>query len=320
MPAPAGLTHTSEEEVLGLWPAPPAQARLAYVQNISGPIDLGLRPSRWSRITHLLTGQKKSNYTLVKPLGIALDEDDNICVTDTGTALVWYFDQQRKSFKSWGKIGSIKLVSPVAIAKRKGTFFVADSSLGTILAFDDRGKLRFEIQDEIKRPAGLAIFGDKLYVADASSHRVAIFSLAGEFLGAFGQRGAAPGEFNFPTHVAITSDGRILVTDSMNARVQIFDAEGKFLNLIGGIGDGSGYFSRPKGVAVDAQDHVYVTDALFDNFQIFDLEGHFLLTVGKVGSAPGDFWLPSGIAISKDNHVYVADSYNRRVQVFKYLD
>ena len=302
-----------------VWPSPPDEPRIAYVQTISQPADLAIRPSGFRRFSNWLTGAQKGNEALTRPFGIALDDLDNLCVTDMGANAVAYFDKTGKRWYRWQQIGKIPLTSPVAIAKKGKTLFVADSGLATVLAFDLDGKLLFQIKENLGRPSGLAIVDNRLFVADAKQHCLAVFDLRGKFLTKFGKRGNGPGEFNFPTHVAPGPTGCVLVTDSMNRRVQLFAADGNFQRQIGSAGDSPGSFSCPKGVAADRSGHIYVVDALFDNVQIFDLEGRLLLDFGRSGQQPGEFWLPNGIAVGRDNRIYVADSYNRRVQVFRYL-
>lgn len=301
-----------------VWPPPPAEPRIAYVRSIAAPADLGVTPSWLDRAANFLTGGNRGKEPFVKPFGIAFDEAGNLCVTDTGANVVYFFDLAAKSRQRFEGVGKRRFVAPVAVARKGGVFYVADAGLRSVLAFDGKGEPLFEIREGVERPAGLAIVGERLYVADAESHSVAVFDLRGKFLSRFGRRGLEPGEFNFPTHLAGDGDGRLYVTDSMNYRVQVFDAGGGFLNGIGSLGDGSGHFGRPKGVAVDGFGHVYVTDALYDNLQVFDESGRFLLDVGSAGSAEGEFWMPAGVAINRDNEIYVADSYNCRVQVFRY--
>jgi len=319
LPSCASLKETKPPAVHRVWPPPPAEPRVAYVESISCPQDLGIKSSGWRRLCTWLTGRSKTSDQLNKPFGLALDEMDNLCVADTGAAVIWYFDRGQKRSRRWEGIGRIQFISPVAVVKRNDTFFVADSGLPAVLAFNDKGKLLLDIRQGLARPSGLAILNDKIFVADAPSHCVSVFDKTGKALFKFGRRGAGPGDLNFPTHIAIDRAGQLLVTDSMNSRVEVFDAEGRYQGVIGSIGDTSGHFSRPKGVAVDTLGHVYVVDALVDKLKIFDSAGRFLLDVGEAGSNPGEFWLPNGIAISRDNQVFVADSYNHRVQVFKYM-
>ena len=300
------------------WPAPPADPCVVYVQSFAGPADVGIKPPTLSRIAGWFTGSGHAGVPLDKPFGLALDDAGNLLLTDTGANAVCCLDRAGKKWLRWEQAGKTRFQSPVAVARRRDTIFVADSALGKVLAFDLKGKPQFEITRELERPSGLAIFGDKLFIADSQRHQVVICDADGKFVSRFGRRGSAPGEFNFPTHLAVDAGGRVFVTDSLNCRVQVFDATGQIQHVIGSPGDGPGCFSRPKGVAVDRYGHIYVVDALFDNVQIFDDQGRLLLNWGDAGSGPGQFWLPSGIAIGRDNEIYVADSYNHRVQVFKY--
>jgi DNA-binding beta-propeller fold protein YncE len=302
-----------------VWPSPPAEPRIRFVQSIAGPADVGIRPSAWSRLANLVTGSQKGLEKFDKPFGIAVDEQGNLCVTDTGTASVCFYDRRRKTWQWWERIGKQKFMSPVAVAKRGDQFFVADSALQKIFVFRGNGEPLFEMTKHIERPVGLAISGSRLFVADSQQHAIVVFDLAGNFLRTFGKRGAAGGEFNFPTHIWADEKGRIYVTDSLNSRIQIFDADGNFVRVFGTAGDGSGHFSRPKGVAVDRFGHLYIADALHDNVQIFDDNGRFLLEVGASGKGQGEFWLPAGLAVSRNDEVFIADSYNHRVQVLQYI-
>lgn len=302
-----------------VWPLPPDQPRVVYVKSISGPVDIGQTPSFFHRLAHWVTGETGQSQDLQKPFSVALDESGNLCLTDTGANTVSYCDFAHKKWRSWNAAGKIRFQSPVAVVRRNGIFYVADSQLGKILAFKDNGKLLFAISSPLKRPVGLAVNADTLAVADSQAHCVFLFDLQGHFRSQLGRRGLGPGEFNFPTDVAFDTQGHLLVNDSLNSRVQVFSADGKFLSAIGAAGDTSGNFGRPKGVAVDSFNHIYVADALFNNLQIFDLSGRLLLSLGEAGTGPGEFSLPTGLAIGTNNLIYVADGYNHRVQVLKYI-
>jgi len=302
-----------------VWPSPPEPARIVFVESVTRPASFGAKVSGFRRFANWVTGDSVGNEPFSKPFGICLDDAGNLCLTDTGSQTVGYFDTKAKRWTRWEKIGKLRFESPVAVAKAGEVIFVADSALGVVIAFDTKGKLRFQVKERLTRPSGLAISRDRLYVADSQAHAVLVFDLQGKFLSQFGKRGIAAGEFNCPTHVTTDREGLIYVTDSMNCRVQVFSADGQFRNLIGKIGDSPGHFGRPKGVAVDRLGHVYVMDALFDTFQVFDHDGKFLLTLGAPGQGAGEFWLPNGIAISSDNRIYITDAYNRRVQILKYV-
>lgn len=316
------LEKSAPEKVAGdkpVWPEPPAAARIAWSQSIHRPVDLGIKRSAFTRFGQWITGSDRGNEQLSKPFALALDEFDNLCVTDTGANAVAFYNATTRKWTRWDKIGKTRFVSPVAVAKRQDTLYVADSALAAIIAFTETGKFRFCISNQLSRPTGLAIADDKLFVADSQGHALLCFSLDGRFLSKTGKRGDGEGEFNFPTHLAVDGQQRLYVTDSMNSRIQVFDASGRFVRQLGQAGDRPGHFSRPKGVAVDPSGNLYVVDGMFDNVQIFDPAGRVLLFFGAQGSGPGQFWLPNGIAISRSDDIYVADCYNHRIQVFKYL-
>ena len=302
-----------------VWPLPPDAPRIAFVQSLTRPTEGGAKVSFFRKIGNWITGDAAGNEPFNKPFGIALDEKSNLCLTDTASRTVGYLDRAKKKWRRWDHVGSVRFLSPVAVVRRAGIFYVADSARAAVIAFREDGKLAFQITNGLVRPSGLVIAGERLCVADAEQHCILKFDLRGQPVGQFGKRGTGPGQFNFPTHLGADAAGRLYVTDSMNSRVQIFDAADRFVSELGSSGDNPGHFSRPKGVAVDSFGHIYVLDAVFDNVQIFDREGRFLMVLGTAGSGPGEFWLPNGIAISPANDIYITDAYNHRVQIFKFI-
>lgn len=303
---------------LPAWPPPPAAPYIVYVRDITGPKDIGAKDPFFARLANAITGVGANAKRLDRPFGLSLDGDGNLMLTDTGADSVSYVDLAHKKWQRWNGIGGRRFVSPVAAVHAGKTFYVADTGRSAVVAFDGKGREAFEITNEISRPAGLALLGDRLLVVDSARHRVAVFGLDGKFISSFGQRGREAGDFNFPTHLAVDGRQQIYVTDSLNYRVQVFTADGRFVRQLGSIGDGPGRFSRPKGVAVDPSGHVYVVDAVFGNVQIFNEAGRLLLDFGEGGAGAGEFWLPNAIAINSRNEIFVADAYNHRVQMFRY--
>lgn len=226
----------------------------------------------------------QERFPLFRPLGVALDAQENLYVTDLSLS-VRVYDKTGRFLRS---IGERDLVKPtgVAVDKARQRLYVVDTGHN-----DDR-------------PA----------------HRVKVFDLAGKLIQEVGRRGNGDGEFNFPTYAALDSQGRLYVVDSANFRIQVFDPEGKFLRKFGRAGNRPGHFSRPKGVALDGFDNIYVVDSTWSNVQIFDQEGELLLFFAGVGTTPGLLLNPATLAISKDNTIYVSDSYGRRVNVYQLIN
>jgi DNA-binding beta-propeller fold protein YncE len=313
-----GLASAAGPTAAPAWPPPPAEPYIVYTSAIAAPGDIGARAPFFTRLARSITGVGSQAKQLSRPFGLSLDDAGNLLVTDTGANAVCYLDLAHKKWLRWTAAGDRKFVSPVAAVGHGKIFYVADTGLGEVIAFDEKGRRQFEITNELARPSGIARLGDHLLIVDSELHHVVVCGLQGEFISKFGGRGHGPGEFNFPTHIAVDGREQIYVTDSLNYRVQVFTADGHFVRAFGSAGDGPGHFSRPKGVAVDSAGHVYVVDAVFSNVQIFDGQGRLLLDFGEGGAGPGQFWLPNAIAINARNDIFVADAYNRRVQMFHY--
>jgi DNA-binding beta-propeller fold protein YncE len=303
-----------------VWPPPPGQPRVRLLRTVSQPSDLGIERSFWQKAWEFFAGRDDEGF--VRPAGVAADAS-RLYVADPGAQVLWVLDPSTGKTLRISEPGGEGLVSPVSVVPGTGgRIYLADSALGQVFLLSADGSLIARVVHvDMHRPTGLAYDDarDRLYVADAGAHKVWIFSGNGSWLGAIGQRGTAPGEFNFPTHLAVGPGGDLYVNDSQNFRVQIFDFQGAFKRAFGHQGDTSGYLASPKGIAVDREGHVYLVDALFDAIQLFDREGRLLLTVGQRGFGPGEFWLPGAAFVDAQDRLFVADSYNQRVQIFTFV-
>ena len=296
------------------WPPAPAPARVRFLRSLN-PATFRPRTSLMSRVVGMLAG-RKDDERMLQPYGIAVGPDGRVYVADTFGRAIHVYDLAKASYSTIAVNGE----SLIGVGVAGDRLFVTDSTSGRLLCVDAKGRVLWSRgpKDGFERPTGIATAGDRLYVVDTARHRVVIVTTAGAIVGAFGERGAAPGQFNYPTNIARSEDGRLYVTDTMNFRVQIFDPDGHYVAAFGQLGDGSGDFDKPKGIAVDSNGHIYVVEGLNDVVQIFDESGKLLLVFGGSGSGDGEFWLPSGIAIANDT-IFVADSANKRVEMFEYL-
>ena len=324
----AGCTGTAEqakkEEPTDLvWPLPPDPPRIKYVRSYRFREDVEERKKLSA--TDLLLGKKEEpGESLKRPYGVHADRDGRIFVTDTGWGKVVVFDSKNRKFEFWGESGRGTLQQPIGVTSDStGRVYVTDAAQRRVVVFDRNGEFALAMgqTEELERPTGIAIDEDRrrVYVVDTRKHNIVVFDLDGRRISTIGERGTAPGQFNFPTNLAVGRDGRLYVMDSMNFRVQILDPDGRAIRAFGENGRSPGQFARAKGIALDSEGHIYVVDAAFNNFQIFDPEGQLLLFVGSNGKSPGQFWLPAGAYIDNEDRVYVADQYNLRVQVFQYL-
>jgi hypothetical protein len=129
------------------------------------------------------------------------------------------------------------------------------------------------------------------------------------FLGSFGSQGTSPGDFQFPTGVAVGPDGTVYVADETNDNVQYFSPTGTYLGTFGTAVSGA------YGVAVSANGTVYAPDVL-GHVDVFNATGTLEGTFGSPGTTNGKLSNPTGVGISPSGIVYVADSNNNRIQEF----
>jgi DNA-binding beta-propeller fold protein YncE len=62
--------------------------------------------------------------------------------------------------------------------------------------------------------------GTVVYVADTFNHWVQRLSADGQPQAHWGGQGAAPGEFSFPSGIAVDAQGNVYVADTYNDRIQ----------------------------------------------------------------------------------------------------
>jgi len=204
---------------------------------------------------------------------------------------------------------------PMGIAVCKAGIVVSDAATGKVALLDSKLQLVRWLAEGLARPTGVACSGDRVVVVETGEHRIDVLGPDGNRQ-SIGRHGAGPGEFNFPTAVAVDGDS-LWVGDTLNFRVQQIDLNsGAFITAFGQVGDGAGEMPRIKGIAVDTVGHLWVSDGLLDQVALYTRSGTFLIAIGARGEEPGEFSFPTGIAVHADGRVAVADSLNRRVQVF----
>ena len=169
------------------------------------------------------------------------------------------------------------------------------------------------------KPVGISCGpSGRVYVADTHYHRVMIYSTDGKLLGQFGSYGTGPGQFIYPTDLAVGPDGRLFVSEyGGNDRISIFSAEGEFIRAFGSLGPNENQFDRPSGLCIDRKGKVlYVADACNHRIVKYDLDGKLLGTIGSVGRSVGQLRYPYDVNLLDDGTLLVCEYGNNRVQRF----
>ena len=95
------------------------------------------------------------------------------------------------------------------------------------------------------------------------------FAPNGVFDHTLGSRGAADGQFYWPSGVAYGPSGELAVADSGNHRVQAFHPNGTFDRALGSRGAADGQFFYPAGVAYGPSGELAVADSGNHRVQVF---------------------------------------------------
>ena len=236
---PARAPMEREDRPLDLvWPDPPDRARLRFLMEFKDHHALGLRQSFRARLRDTLAGAELAG--LIRPYAIAVDAQA-IFVADPGLSAVHAFDLHRDLYLVTNQSGGTAFNSPVGLALAEDRVFIADSMRGTVYILN-RELIEIGRIEDLNRPTSLTWDAEskRLFVADTHAHRIHVYDREGQYLASYGQRGERPGEFNFPTHLAIM-EGRLYVNDTMNFRVQVLDGQGNPLIGFGRLGDSAGY-------------------------------------------------------------------------------
>ena len=142
---------------------------------------------------------------------------------------------------------------------------------------------------EFFAPHGVAVSatGGDVVVCDTLNDRAQVFRADGTFVRQWGGQGAAPGQFQSPWSVAVSSTDEVFVADRGNDRIQAFRLDGSFVRSWGSRGQAPGQFWFPSGVAVHG-DLVLVSDNFNHRIQCFALDGTFVRMWGSRGELYDD--------------------------------
>lgn len=315
-----GCGASKQVEADIVWPAPPDEPRIKYVQSYYNEDQF---KSGFTKITEAISG-KQNGIQLQRPFDVCVDSAGDVIVSDIESGVV-VFDEVNKEVRVLGENASIELKRTLGIACSNEAIFVGVLGIGQVVALSFEGAVirTYGRPGQFPNPVDVAYDWKqkRVLVVDNKIHQVVVYSEIGDSLFTVGTRGEGDGEFNFPQSVAIDTAGKFYVVDAMNFRVQEFGPNGKFLRKFGEQGSIFGTFSRPKGIALDSFGNIYVADAVHNNFQIFNNAFELLLFVGRY-STRGDnlgFENPIGMYIDARDRIYVADQLNNRVQVFQLL-
>jgi DNA-binding beta-propeller fold protein YncE len=216
-------------------------------------------------------------------------------------------------------VGGFFIPRAIAVDHRNGTVYVIDKT-GRVQVFDETGRCTGGWMMPVitnGKPTGIHVDETGLvWVADTHEFQVLAFDSNGTERRRFGTFGEQPGEFLYPTDVAIGPDDSIWVSEfGGNDRVQVFNADGTVRRIIGSVGSEPGQFSRPQAIALsDDGQRLYVADSCNHRIQVFDAEGTLVSVLGGPGREPGQLHYPYDLALLEDGSLLVSEYGSSRIQ------
>jgi DNA-binding beta-propeller fold protein YncE len=218
-----------------------------------------------------------------KPTGLSIAPDGRLYVADTHYHRVVVFSVGAELVDEFGRFGEQDgcFIYPTDVAfAPDGRIFVSEyGGNDRVSVFDDEHAFLFCFGSpgsgtgQFSRPAALCVDHrrNRLYVADACNHRIAIYDLNGTLVGYIGSAGLAPGELRYPYDLALLGDGALIVCEYGNNRLQLFSPDVQSLAVYGRPGRQLGQLAYPWAVAVDGKRRVFVVDAGNNRIQIWQL-------------------------------------------------
>ncbi|HRE83303.1 MAG TPA: peptidyl-alpha-hydroxyglycine alpha-amidating lyase family protein [Opitutaceae bacterium] len=141
----------------------------------------------------------------------------------------------------------------------------------------------------------------EIYVTDGyGNSRVVRFSPEGKYLGEWGSRGTAPGEFHSPHVIVHDADGYLYVSDRENDRIQIFDQKGALQAVWPDLHSVDGLCFSPDGTLYGSAGVDNVILRLAKDGKATDIWG-----------SPGQFIYPHALAFAPNGDLYTAETGDR---------
>ncbi len=189
----------------------------------------------------------------------------------------------------------------------QGNVYASDANLNRVLMFDANDNfVRYfgtgtvgTGSGDFNHPAGIAIGGGTIFVADRVNHQIQTFDQnTDNFVSQFGSTHLVA-----PDGIALASNGTLYVADSSANQIVEFNTSGTYLGSFGsGPGSGNGQFNEPVAIAASPFGSLYVVDLANTRVQRFTLGGAYVSQWGH-----STFGTPDGIAVDRAGMVYVSD-------------
>lgn len=192
-----------------------------------------------------------SRAQLNQPTALAVDEEDNLYIADTGNSLI-------------RKLNPRGIITTVAGTGQTGR--AEDGILAT--------------RAVLNRPEGIAVIGKQLFIADTQNSVIRVVDAQGiiRTLAGMGELGmnsentsTSLAQFNQPSDFVADKQGNLYVVDARNSVIRYIDVRRGEISIFAGNraqgygGDGGdalfAQFNLPGGITIDNENNLYISDS-----------------------------------------------------------
>jgi len=287
------------------------------------PFDVQVETRRFRPV--LSFGQWSESVGMLRmPWGVAVNNQNQIAVTEVGNHRVSVFSSDGTHLRSFGRQGGNQgeFRCPTGIAfDNNGNIIVADYNNHRVQVFSGNGKFlrkfggKGSLDHQLKNPEGLFVAGNgDIIVADKGNKLIKIFSPSGKFLRKFGGEGSLVSPYH-----CIQTEQYLIVSDWSEHCINMFDLQGNFKFKFGKKGNKEGEFHEPGYLLVSKSGHLVLCDSGNHRLQVFEQSGKFVTMFGTEGTKTGEFNCPVSTANLSDGRIVVSDYFNNRIQILAEL-
>jgi DNA-binding beta-propeller fold protein YncE len=298
---------------------------------------------------------------LNNPFDLAFDPDGNLIFSDTFNHRICRIDARtgvidtiagtgERGFAGDGGPATAALLNEPygVVVAPDGRIFFADRLNRRVRMVDSRGMISTLAGDGsgkysgdggpariagLAEPNGLALAGEKLFIADVADHRVRVVDLRTGTIATFAGTGVARHDGDGEPALKAGIFGARAVAFAPDGSLYIMERQGSCIRRIedgviytvagtgerGWSGDGGdarqAVFNAPKEMAVAPNGDIFVVDTENHAIRMIEAASWIVRTIAGNGSAgPGGLARPHGAVVGPDGAVYIGDSENHRVR------
>lgn len=262
-----------------------------------------------NRIDHIKRRTKQTPLDLSEDDSIQFNSDCSTVINSISVMGSVFVMKNQDYSTLHDPISTIKTTNAYHVAvHRSGDYIVANHIGDSIEVYDSTGikKRTFGSQGcrpgQFRRPLGVTIIGDILYIVEFNGSRCQKMTVNGDFLCEIGS-----GKLSGAWGCAVSKNGVVYIAEESSNRVQAFTPDGKTLKIL----CASPTVYSPRDVAIDMQGKIHVAACGSKCIKVFDCHGTFLRDYGS-----GIVQEPSGVSVDQMGMCFVADWSGKSLHVF----